>query len=355
MGRRFRFVLPACAAVILAGASTDASAQCGVSTSCRQCHEVEGKAPPDAASRWHADHSFGDLCPSCHGGDPSSNEQSIAHGTLGDPLAGEGKRCAACHAPSAGLVAAYAELRAGPAPPSRRAESGPPPEAPRTRPSRTRRNRVGASFATALAVAFAGLVAGDRRRRGERRPRRSAEPREGSRDVRPALVRETWSPYVAGGALGVVVAASLGVFGHRLSGGGAYQQIASAIGRVAFPSAMYFRHVVPAGAEWELACVAGALLGAFAAARASGSFRIRTMPDSGWVETFGPSVARRFAVGFLGAALAEFAAGIAGGCTASLAVSGGAALSPGAFLFMAGMFAGGIPVAWLVRRSRRAP
>jgi uncharacterized protein len=49
----------------------------------------------------------------------------------------------------------------------------------------------------------------------------------------------------------------------------------------------------------------------------------------------------------------EFAAGIAGGCTASLAVSGGAVVAPSAFLFMAGMFGGGVPVARFLYRARR--
>ncbi len=74
------------------------------------------------------------------------------------------------------------------------------------------------------------------------------------------------------------------------------------------------------------------------------------MPDSQWREVFGESVAVRWAVVFFGTALIQYAAGLAGGCTAGLAVSGGAVLAPGAFLFIVGMFAGGIPVAWLLYR-----
>ena len=47
------------------------------------------------------------------------------------------------------------------------------------------------------------------------------------------------------------------------------------------------------------------------------------------------------------------AAGVAGGCTASLAVSGGAAAAPGAFLFMIGMFGGGIPMARFLYRGSK--
>jgi hypothetical protein len=193
--------------------------------------------------------------------------------------------------------------------------------------------------AAAIALAGGVLVRRDRRkRRGAALPFRI-------RDVE-------WSPYVAGALLGLLVAVSMAVFGHRLSGGGAYQYLAGRIGRVLAPHAVFFRYVVPARADWELVMVGGALLGAFMAARSSNTFRLRTMPDSGWQAVFGTSVTVRWAVAFFGAALTGIAAGIAGGCTASLAVSGGAALAPGAFAFIAGMFAGGIPTAWLVYRRR---
>ena len=62
---------------------------------------------------------------------------------------------------------------------------------------------------------------------------------------------------------------------------------------------------------------------------------------------------RRYAIAFTGSMLTEIGAGLAGGCTASLVVSGGAVLAPAAFLFMAGMFAGGIPAIRLVDAWRR--
>ncbi len=142
-------------------------------------------------------------------------------------------------------------------------------------------------------------------------------------------------------------------FGHRLSGSAAYVQIAAPVGRALSPASIYWNRVIGEGARWELAALAGAVVGAFVAARLSGTFRIRTMPDAGWTGAFGPSVAKRWLVAFAGAALTELAAGIAGGCTASLAVSGGAVLAPGAFVFMMGMFGGGIPTAWFV--YRRSP
>lgn len=77
------------------------------------------------------------------------------------------------------------------------------------------------------------------------------------------------------------------------------------------------------------------------------------MPDHGWTEVFGPSVALRWALAFAGSVLTEIGGGLAGGCTASLAVSGGAVLAPSAFVFVAGMFAGGVPLLVLLDRRRR--
>src|ERR1022692_1030705 len=159
--------------------------------------------------------------------------------------------------------------------------------------------------------------------------------------MRPAMCRP-WSPYVAGVGLGLVVTVSMALFGHRLSGAGAYQHLSGFLGQRMAPHSVYWGHVVPTGLTWDVLVLIGSILGAFVAAKLGGEFAVRTMPDRQWAAVFGPSVARRWLLAFVGSLLTEFGGGIAGGCTASLAVSGGAVLAPGAFVFMAGMFAAGI-------------
>jgi hypothetical protein len=161
-----------------------------------------------------------------------------------------------------------------------------------------------------------------------------------------------WSPYLGGVMLGLLVAISMGFFGHRLSGAGAYQHLSGLVGRELSPHSIYWLYVVPTGFTWDVEVAIGALAGAFVSSRLSGTFRPRTMPDVGWREVFGDSVALRWAIAFVGSMLTEIGGGLAGGCTASLAVSGGAVLAPGAFLFMMGMFAGGVPTLALVTRAR---
>lgn len=159
------------------------------------------------------------------------------------------------------------------------------------------------------------------------------------------------SPYVAGIGLGIVVTVSMAIFGHRLSGAGAYQHLSGYVGRPVAPRSMYWNHIVPTGATWDVFVLLGALFGAFTAAKLSGEFAFRTIPESQWISAFGGSVARRWLLAWVGSLLTEIGGGLAGGCTASLAVSGGAVFSPAAFLFMAAMFAGGIPTALLVHRK----
>jgi uncharacterized protein len=164
--------------------------------------------------------------------------------------------------------------------------------------------------------------------------------------------RHPWSPYLAGIGLGLVVTVSMAIFGHRLSGAGAYQHLSGFAGRPLAPGSMYWRSIVPTGVTWDVLVLVGSVLGAFVAARLAGEFAFRTMPDRQWVDVFGPSVARRWLLAFVGSVLTEIGGGVAGGCTASLAVSGGAVLAPAAFVFMLGMFAGGIPTAlWIYRKE----
>jgi hypothetical protein len=321
-----------------------ARAQCGVtSSSCRQCHELAAEKTFRGGDAWHTDHAFADLCSNCHAGDPASADESLAHAGIVDPLQNGGERCGACHEDRAARLGAYRERRGStPEHPAAAEPRQPQPNAPpeKVKVKGSSSINTGLSVAAAAMAAFgSAFVQRDRRKRGL--------------GVLPFRIRDVeWSPYVAGALLGLLVAVSMAVFGHRLSGGGAYQYLAGRIGRLLAPHAVFFRYVIPARADWELVMVGGALLGAFMAARSSKTFRIRTMPDSGWQAVFGTSVAVRWAVASFGAALTSLAAGIAGGCTASLAVSGGAVLAPGAFAFVAGMFAGGIPTAWLVYRRQ---
>jgi uncharacterized protein len=63
------------------------------------------------------------------------------------------------------------------------------------------------------------------------------------------------------------------------------------------------------------------------------------------------SVVARLALAFIGGAVMAIGAKLAGGCTSGQALTGGALLNVGSWVFMLAVFAGGYGVAWFVRRQ----
>jgi hypothetical protein len=164
-----------------------------------------------------------------------------------------------------------------------------------------------------------------------------------------------WSPYAAGVLLGVVGIFTV-VFSHKLLGAsGGFENIAGAIGKAVAPKAFnntYFNFVMPAGITYAVVLLVGIFFGGTLGSLSSGTFKVRTMDDEQWKQVYGPQLWKRWGLLFVGGIIVEYAAGIAGGCTSGLAISGGMLLAPAAFLFIAGMFASGIVTAKIVYGKR---
>jgi hypothetical protein len=96
--------IPLAAVAVLAAAiavltPTPAEAQCGSSTSsCQNCHEVQGQMPVNAQGDWHVSHAFGDFCQFCHAGNVQATDEEAAHQGMVEPLADPNASCGACHA-----------------------------------------------------------------------------------------------------------------------------------------------------------------------------------------------------------------------------------------------------------------
>jgi uncharacterized membrane protein YedE/YeeE len=166
--------------------------------------------------------------------------------------------------------------------------------------------------------------------------------------------KEEWSPYVAGVLLGIVGIMAVLLSNSLLGASGAFENIAGLIGKSLAPQAfnnMYFNFIMPPGITWGVVLLVGVFFGGMVGAFSSGTFKWRLISDSQWKQVFGPQIWKRWVLAFLGAIVLEFGAGIAGGCTSGLAISGGMLLAPAAFLFMAGMFASGIVTALIVYRK----
>jgi hypothetical protein len=160
------------------------------------------------------------------------------------------------------------------------------------------------------------------------------------------------SPYVAGVALGLVLLAAFAVAGRGLGASGAFSSVAAAgaaavaPGRAAANPA--FAGYLGAGGplrDWLVIEIAGLMVGGFASAWLAGRL-------GGGVER-GPRIGSRarLAYGFGGGVVMGIGAKLARGCTSGQALTGGALLSVGSWIFIATAFAAAFAVAPLFGRE----
>jgi hypothetical protein len=166
--------------------------------------------------------------------------------------------------------------------------------------------------------------------------------------LKQQISKELWSPYVAGVLLGIVGILTV-ILAHALLGAsGGFENIAAYIGKAISPANVYFNYQMKAEITYPVVLLVGIFFGGMLGALSSGTFKWRRMDDAQWKTAYGKQTWKRWLLLFLGGIVVEFAAGIAGGCTSGLAISGGMLLAPAAFLFIAGMFASGIVTALIV-------
>lgn len=162
-----------------------------------------------------------------------------------------------------------------------------------------------------------------------------------------------WNPYLAGIALGLVLLTAFLVAGHGLGASGAANRAGVAVAEVFIPGHVQNNPNLASLAsggrgvldDWLVLEVLGVLLGGFVASYTAGRFGRKVIkgPNIG--------VAPRLAMALSGGILMGLAARAARGCTSGQALSGGAVLSVGAWIFMLSVFAGGYAFAWFVRRQ----
>lgn len=161
-----------------------------------------------------------------------------------------------------------------------------------------------------------------------------------------------WNPYAAGTLLGVVLFASFVLTGHGLGASGALSRVVFAAEK-AVDSGHVDRHpylVRIAGGNadvldhWLVWVALGVMLGGLVSGLAAKRFRLAIQR--------GPSISApvRLVFALAGGALVGYAAQLARGCTSGQALSGGAVLSAGSWVFMFAVFGGGYAIAYFVRR-----
>ena len=177
--------------------------------------------------------------------------------------------------------------------------------------------------------------------------------RRGSAKACVAERRRLMNPYLAGFGLGLVLLATFLIMGRGLGATAGYGALlAAAFGAVApdwtaANPALKGYFADPPATNWTLYL----LIGAFAGALVSGLLakRVRLRIERG------PSLSARMRLlfAFSGGALAAVGAKLAKGCTSGQALTGGAQLNAGSWVFMLAVFAGGYLLAYCVRRLWR--
>jgi uncharacterized membrane protein YedE/YeeE len=167
--------------------------------------------------------------------------------------------------------------------------------------------------------------------------------------------RPLWNPYVAGVVLGLVLLGSFLVMGFGLGASGATNRLAIGAAWCVAPTAVekntYFAQYAGPGKsildDWLVFEVLGVLLGGFLAAYSGGRLKLGVQK--------GPRIARgqRLLLAVTGGALMGIAARLARGCASGQALTGGAALSLGSWIFMMMFFAGAYLFAPLLKRQWR--
>ena len=180
--------------------------------------------------------------------------------------------------------------------------------------------------------------------------------------LKTQISKEMWSPYVAGIMLGIVGLLAVLLSKTLLGASGAFESITGLIGKNIAPSLfnnVYWGEegsrsmpIMQPGITWGVVLLVGIFFGGMLGALTSRTFKFRFNDDLQWKKIIGPQPWKRWTIAFIGAIVLEYAAGIAGGCTSGLAISGGMLLAPAAFLFIAGMFASGIVTALVVYGRR---
>jgi uncharacterized protein len=147
------------------------------------------------------------------------------------------------------------------------------------------------------------------------------------------------NPYVAGVALGLVLLGCFVMTGQGLGASGAFANVSSGIVSALAPAVAagnsYFRDYLQAGSAWtawSVVEVLGLILGGAVSAFLNGRFRFEIVrgPHAGMTQRLMAAAAGGIVMG-CGAVLAR-------GCTSGQALSGGALLSVGSWVFMFAVF-----------------
>ena len=166
-------------------------------------------------------------------------------------------------------------------------------------------------------------------------------------------IDKLWNPYVAGVALGAVMLSAFLLMGNGLGASGTANRLGVAAVDLVAPThleANEYMSGAKAGGNsaldnWLVFEVLGMFLGGLVAAYTGGRLGRKVIK--------GPNIstAGRLGMALTGGVLMGMAARLARGCTSGQALTGGALLSVGSFVFMFAVFGGAYALAYSLRKA----
>ncbi len=171
---------------------------------------------------------------------------------------------------------------------------------------------------------------------------------------KPDYAQGYWNPFIAGVALGLVLLLTFFIMGTGLGASGAVARTAAAITHAVNPQAVeqnqYFSNFYKPGAsgvfvDWIVFEVIGAFFGGLVAVLTARRFKLSV----GKGKSF--PVVGRLALAFLGGIVGGIGTRFAMGCTSGQALSGGATMALGSWVFMMTVFATAFVAAYFVRKE----
>lgn len=162
-----------------------------------------------------------------------------------------------------------------------------------------------------------------------------------------------WNPYLSGVGLGLVLLATFVVMGRGIGASGAMTSlVATGVHSIAEDHAeanTFYAGYLGDGTvhplkDWLVFEVLGVLIGGFISGGLAG--RIKVKVEKGSLITN----RRRFFYAFVGGIIMAFGTKLARGCTSGQALTGGAMMNVGSWLFMIALFLGAYAMAGFVKR-----
>lgn len=158
-------------------------------------------------------------------------------------------------------------------------------------------------------------------------------------------VSGSWSPYLVGALIGVLVCLTFYFSDKPVGASSFYATVSGLIGKAVAPNHTMQLHYFkenPPKVNWEFAFVTAAIFGSAVAALLGGEFAFSGLPKM-WIDEYGAdSWPRYIAVSFAGGVLMAFGARMAGGCTSGHGISGTSQLSVSSWISVACFFVGGV-------------